>query len=299
MKKVNQQFARKEAACSRLWPLRHGWYTVSFHHQSGQCREPVSTSMSLIISRSTTSCFFPSSQFNSSVACKVQFSLSKRYKHKMIPSTSQPLAGFWKPTHLQGLYYGASSVEQHLLETLPTEKSKAFIVTGNSLATKTPLIKQVEELLGQRHAGTFSEIKQHSPIQQLDEILDKIFKDKSIDTVLSIGGGSPCDSSKAISHRHHLRKGRYLRHVTVPTTLSAAECTGSAGLTDETGLKTGIASPDIVPDVIMYDAKFAAETPSNLLMSTGFRALDHAMELMYHPTVSRNHSSPLSLLLPD
>lgn len=209
-----------------------------------------------------------------------------RQKHSMIPATSEPLAGYWKPTHLQGLYYGAGSVERHLLSTLPSEKSKAFIVTGNSLASKTSLIKQVEQLLGHRHAGTFSQIKQHSPVQQLDEILDLILKDESVDTVLSIGGGSPCDSSKALSSRYNEKQGRYLRHVTVPTTLSAAECTGAAGLTTESGLKKGISSPNIVPDVIIYDAEFAVETPSNLLMSTGFRALDHAVELMYHNNVS-------------
>ncbi|MBE7180190.1 MAG: iron-containing alcohol dehydrogenase, partial [Terriglobus roseus] len=146
------------------------------------------------------------------------------------------MAGFWKPTHLKGLYYGAGSVEQHLLSALPSGESKAFIVTGTSLATKTPLIKQVEALLGQRHAGTFSQIKQHSPIQQLDEILSTILKDDTVDTVISIGGGSPIDSSKALSHRFNEKKGHYLRHVTIPTTLSAAECTMGAGLTTETGL---------------------------------------------------------------
>lgn len=207
-------------------------------------------------------------------------------KSTMIESTASPLAGAWNPTHIKGLYYGAGSVERHLLSALPTEKSKVFIVTGNSLATKTPLIKNVEKLLGDKHAGTAANITQHSPIVQLDGVLEQIHKDETIDTILSIGGGSPMDSAKGISYRHNEKKGKFLYHITIPTTLSAAECTMGAGLTDETGLKTGVASPDIAPSVVIYDAIFAKETPADLFMSTGFRALDHAMELMIHPTVS-------------
>lgn len=204
----------------------------------------------------------------------------------MIPATVQPLAGLWKPTHLKALYYGAGSVEKHLLSALPTRTSKAFIVTGNSLATKTPLIKHVERLLGAQHAGTFSQIKQHSPVHQLDEILSQILPDNNVDTVLSIGGGSPIDSSKALSHRFNERKGRYLCHIAIPTTLSAAECTMSAAMTDSTGLKSSISNENVAPSTILYDATFAAGTPADLFMSTGFRALDHAVELLYHPTVS-------------
>jgi hypothetical protein len=45
---------------------------------------------------------------------------------------------------LQRLHYGSDSVKNHLLETLPNESSKAFIITGSSLSTKTGLIKVSE-----------------------------------------------------------------------------------------------------------------------------------------------------------
>jgi len=79
----------------------------------------------------------------------------------MAESTVTTLAGFWRANQVEKLHYGAGSVEKHLLSTLPTEKSKAFIISGSSLANKTPLVKQVEERLGtQHHAGTFSNIGQ-------------------------------------------------------------------------------------------------------------------------------------------
>lgn len=104
--------------------------------------------------------------------------------------------------------------------------------------------------------------------------------DQSIDTIISIGGGGPIDSAKAISYRLNEKSGKYLYHVTIPTTLSAAECTMNAGFTDENGMKTGVAHPEIAVHKILYDSKFALETPPWLLMSTAMRSMDHAMELM-------------------
>ncbi|KAK1030783.1 hypothetical protein LTR33_017046, partial [Friedmanniomyces endolithicus] len=124
-----------------------------------------------------------------------------------VESSQHPLSGLWKPTHLQRLHYGPDSVKNNLLECLPSATSKAFIVTGSSLATKTSLIKSVEELLGSKHhAGTFSKIGQHAPIKQLDEATEKVLQDDNIDTIISIGGGSPIDSAKAISYRLNERQ---------------------------------------------------------------------------------------------
>lgn len=171
-------------------------------------------------------------------------------------------------------------MKKHLLDCLPSEKSKAFIITGTSLANKTDLIKQVEELLGSRHAATYSKIGQHAPIKQLDEATELVMNDKNVDTIVSIGGGSPIDSAKAISYRSHEKTGKWLYHITIPTTLSAAECTLAAGYTDENGMKTGVSHPEIAVHVILYDSKFMLDTPPWLLMSTAMRGMDHAVELM-------------------
>jgi alcohol dehydrogenase class IV len=153
----------------------------------------------------------------------------------MTDAASDPLSGYsgiWKPTHLKALYYGPSSVEKHLRSSLPSPGSKAFIVTGSSLANKTSLVKQVEKLLGpDHHAGTFSRIGQHAPVAQLDEATAIVHENSQIDTIISIGGGSPIDSAKAISHRVKGKVGRFLFHISIPTTISAAECTHVAGYT--------------------------------------------------------------------
>lgn len=213
-------------------------------------------------------------------------STQSKPKHKMTDATNSPLAGLWQPTQLQRLHYGAGSVSKHLLDCLPKENSKAFIITGTSLATKTPLVQDVEKLLGSKHAGTFSKIGEHAPVADLDEATQIVENDSSVDTVISIGGGSPIDSAKAISYRLHDKNGKWLHHIAIPTTLSASECTMMAGYTESNGVKTGVRARELVPHVVLYDATFAAHTPQRLWTSTGLRALDHAIELLYHPTAS-------------
>jgi len=204
----------------------------------------------------------------------------------MTDATSHPLSGLWQPTQLQKLHYGSDTVSAHLASYLPTPQSKAFIITGSSLATKTPLVKEVEKLLGDRHAGTFSKIGEHAPVAQLDEATKLVENDGNVDTVVSIGGGSPIDSAKAISYRLHEKSGKWLFHIAIPTTLSASECTMMAGFTQEDGVKTGVRAKELVPNVVLYDASFALHTPERLWLSTGMRAMDHAIELLYHPTAT-------------
>lgn len=198
-----------------------------------------------------------------------------------------PLSGFYKPHQLKGLYYGPEVVKNHILSVLPTENSKAFIITGSSLATKTPLIKDLESLLSSKHhAGTFSNIKEHAPIAQLDEATEQVKADETIDTIISVGGGSPIDSAKAIVYRVNEVSKKWLLHVTIPTTLSAAEGTAIAGYTQSNGVKTGISHPNVYPSYIFYDPKFGLYTPPSLFLSTGLRALDHAVETQYHPSTT-------------
>jgi alcohol dehydrogenase class IV len=184
---------------------------------------------------------------------------------------------------MKHLYYGPSCVDNYLLSTLPSPSSMVFIVTGNSIAAKTPLIQQLESLLGSHHAGTFSSIKQHGRVAEVDQALNAVANEPTIDTILSVGGGSPIDSSKTISFRIHQKTGKFLAHITIPTTLSAAECTAGGGYTGEDGVKIGFMAPEMGITAIFYDPAFAKYTPTKLWLATGMRAVDHAVETFYHP----------------
>lgn len=73
-------------------------------------------------------------------------------------------------------------------------------------------------------------------------------------------------------------------HIAVPTTLSAAEFSYSAGMTDEKlKRKTGVRDLRLVPRLIFLDPEMTLPTPSWLWASTGIRSLDHAVEAVLSP----------------
>jgi maleylacetate reductase len=71
----------------------------------------------------------------------------------------------------------------------------------------------------------------------------------------------------------------YPAQVAIPTTLSGAEWANRTGVTDESvSRKRGFADPKTVPRVVVLDPEATVFTPEKLWLSTGIRALDHAVE---------------------
>jgi 3-oxoacid CoA-transferase len=105
------------------------------------------------------------------------------------------------------------------------------------------------------------------------------------DLLVSLGGGSPIDAAKIVAREAADRHGRErsLPHVAVPTTLSVAELASGAGFTDAAGVKAGRRDPRMLPDSVVYDGELALTTPLPLWLSTGIRALDHAVESFLSP----------------
>lgn len=70
-----------------------------------------------------------------------------------------------------------------------------------------------------------------------------------------------------------------MRMTAVPTTLSAAEFTSSAGISDvQRKVKLSFSHPRMTPIAVILDPAATLETPMALMLSTGMRAMDHAVE---------------------
>lgn len=107
--------------------------------------------------------------------------------------------------------------------------------------------------------------------------------------IVSVGGGSPVDASKAILYFHQQETGGpTLRQIAIPTTLSAAEYSVShvlslpsigrdfaelligslaqigAGYTNEQGAKVAVSSQQLAPAGIILDAELTLATPEKL-----------------------------------
>ena len=167
------------------------------------------------------------------------------------------------------VHFGAGSLEK--VEEEARKGDRAFVVTGRSLHEKTDLVRRVEALLGAKHAGTFAGMGQHTPRSAVEEAAREA---RDADLLVSLGGGSVIDGTKAVA-----RELGYPTQVAVPTTLSGAEWAHRVGVTDEAkGRKGGFADPRAVPPVVVLDPDATLFTPEKLWLSTGIRALDHAVE---------------------
>ncbi|KAJ4992019.1 iron-containing alcohol dehydrogenase [Stagonosporopsis vannaccii] len=214
--------------------------------------------------------------------------------HSQGPSCDSSTMGVYQASPTKLMLYGNGKTSQ--LKSVITQLggTKAFVVTGRSLYEKTPVIKNVEKQLGHMHGGTFYRIGQHAPIQLIREAT-AIMSQSGCDILVSVGGGSPIDSAKAIAHNIHEETGKWIPSIAVPTTLSVAETTQNAGFTTDEGHKIAVSDPEQVPKAVIYDGENAIHTPMNLWLSTGMRALDHAVELMYHPLASEIPTKRLCL----
>jgi maleylacetate reductase len=169
------------------------------------------------------------------------------------------------------VHFGAAALGK--LEEEARPHGRAFIITGRSLNEKTHLIRRVESLLGSRHAGTFAGIGQHTPGGTVEKAATQA-ETVAADLLVAVGGGSVIDGTKAVA-----RQLGYPAQVAIPTTLSGAEWAHRAGVTDESaGRKRGFIDPETVPPVVILDPETTVYTPETLWLSTGIRALDHAVE---------------------
>src|SRR5918995_1752930 len=167
------------------------------------------------------------------------------------------------------VHFGEGSLGQIEEEARPSDR--AFVVTGRSLYETTDLVRRVEALLGEKHVGTFSGVGQHTPGSSVREAVRQA---RGADLLVSVGGGSVVDGTKAVA-----RELGYPAHVAVPTTLSGAEWAHRVGVTDEASeRKSGFSDPKAVPQVVVLDPEATIFTPEKLWLSTGIRALDHAVE---------------------
>jgi alcohol dehydrogenase class IV len=138
----------------------------------------------------------------------------------------------------------------------------------------------LQQALGQARVAVTVVVSQHAPMTQVETCF-RAADDAQVDGLVSFGGGSSIDTAKMLAVKladRNASAARGLPHIAVPTTLSAAELAAGAGYTDDAGNKAGMRDPRLLPDAAIYDAEVTLATPMALWLSTGVRALDHAVE---------------------
>jgi 3-oxoacid CoA-transferase len=164
------------------------------------------------------------------------------------------------------------------LERLGSER--VALVTTRSVVENADLMRRLREGLGSIGIEASAVVRQHAPLSDVDDAIERVAA-STARAVVSFGGGSPIDTGKVVAVKVAERDGaavRPLPHVAIPTTLSVAELAAGAGVTDADGNKVGYRGARLLPDSVIYDAELTLATPLELWLSTGIRALDHAVE---------------------
>ena len=185
---------------------------------------------------------------------------------------------------------------------------RVFVVSTRSLARlQAGPLQRIVAALGPRHAGTFAEVRAHSPREDVIAAAAAA-REAGADLLVAVGGGSVIDATKAVQlclwlgldspdamepyrggapaeiARRIEPPADPIRMVAVSTTLSASEFTSSAGVTESRShAKQMFAHRLLVPREVVLDPAATLDTPEWLLYATGIRAVDHAVESYCSP----------------
>jgi maleylacetate reductase len=199
--------------------------------------------------------------------------------------------------------YGVPLAEA-LAEEIRIRDSRAvYVMASGTLARQTDVVESVRHVLGNRLAGVCAKIGAHTPRIDVVAAANEARAAKA-DLVLTVGGGSVTDAAKMVGlclgndvtapeqldafrawitpegkNERPPTKPPGVRFVAVPTTLSAGEFTSFAGCTDTTRhVKESYGTALMMPSAVILDPAVTVHTPEWLFLSTGIRAVDHAVE---------------------
>ncbi len=210
---------------------------------------------------------------------------------------------------MERVFFGRPFVEVVLEEAERLDAQRVFLLVSNTLNNKTDEISKLRTALGQRYAATYDDMPAHIP---RDAVLRAaaIARAAKSDLIVTVGGGSVTDAGKnvALCLEHNITEmdqfepfrlktdpltgvveapqfaGPKVRQIAVPTTLSGGEFHQSGGSNDPVKkLKQSIRNPLMIPRTVVFDPALTLHTPLDLWLSTGMRAVDHAVESLCSP----------------
>lgn len=184
---------------------------------------------------------------------------------------------------IKQIWSGVGSLESYIDSV---EHATAVVVTSRSLHTSGKAAHTFAQL-AQRFRGAQDVFyaRAHVPRADVDALGERL-SETHPDVVFGVGGSSVGDLIKAALGELIDNSQPKPFSVAVPTTLSGSEFAHFYGITETVGKndtgdvthKVSHAREDVVADVVVLDGKLAEGTPDQLWRSSGFKALDHAVE---------------------
>ncbi len=212
-------------------------------------------------------------------------------------------SGIFRYPPMDSVIYGKPFADALAGEAQRLGANAVYVLAGRTLSRETDVLDQVRDALGNKLAGICTELGAHTPRNDVVAAANAA-RSAGADLLATVGGGSVTDAAKMVglclgndvtrpeqldafrgetrpdgtTHRPPA-KAPSVRSIAVPVTLSAGEFTAFAGCTDTTRqVKESYAHPLMMPRTVILDPAIALHTPLWLFLSTGIRAVDHAVE---------------------
>jgi maleylacetate reductase len=218
------------------------------------------------------------------------------------------LNGVYRFPPMDSVVYGRPFAEALKEQVEASGATAVFLLASGTLARETDLVEEVRRALGNRLVGVHARIGAHTPRGDVVEAANAAGA-AGADLLVTLGGGSVTDAAKMVAfcltngvtdpaeldnYRTVIdadgkivrpeAKPPGLRTIAIPTTLSAGEYTASAGCTDTVRqVKESFGHPLMMPQSVVLDPRATLHTPEWLFLSTGIRAVDHAVEDICSP----------------
>src|SRR5215469_14163240 len=213
------------------------------------------------------------------------------------------LSGVYRFPAMDSVIFGRPFAEALAQEVDRVEARAVFILASGTLTRETDTVDRLRRVLGNRLAGICARIGAHTPRTDVVAAANAA-READADLIVTLGGGSVTDAAKMVAlclangvtepsqldnYRAQIAadgtarrpevKAPSIRSIAIPTTLSAGEYTASAGCTDTARhVKESYGHPMMMPRTVILDPDASVHTPEWLFLSTGIRAVDHAVE---------------------
>jgi maleylacetate reductase len=207
------------------------------------------------------------------------------------------MTAFGYVTAAQEIIFGAGSIDRVGEVLARFGRQRVLLCTVNHME-QAGVVAQLADQLGERLVATFSPVRPHVPLEQVQAAL-ALAQEHQVDAIIGLGGGSPIGLAKAVSLAlEEARTGRPARAafptdqplipvIAIPTTYAGSEMTPIYGVTqlvEGVARKVTVTDGKVTPKVALYDPALTLTTPPAMTAATGINALAHAIEAVYSPT---------------
>jgi maleylacetate reductase len=218
------------------------------------------------------------------------------------------MSGAYRFPAMESVIYGRPFTEVLKEEVERADAHAVLVLASGTLSRETDLVDRLRTTLGNRFAGLCAKIGSHTPRADCVAAANAA-RAAGADLIVTLGGGSVTDAAKIVAmclsnditdaadlDNYRARTDAdgkttrpqiaapTVRTITIPTTLSAGEYTASAGCTDTVrNVKESFGHTMMMAKAVVLDPAATVHTPEWLFLSTGIRAVDHAVEDICSP----------------